>query len=196
MYTCSDETKVLEIYNSKAPRKVEDIYREIYPDCVIDCYGRPHAPCDGYITEWSEKPYRGGEYLPESDEASHHVYKVHYNFQGSIKTLVGSFTQIGETRAELKRQTLEIISKKSEYVGNIGERLEITLHLDYVKSFMSYYGPSILHICSDDNGNQIIYKGSVCLGKSLETIKVKAKIKSHNVHDGIHQTIIERPKKI
>jgi len=84
---------------------------------------------------------------------------------------------------------------KSEWIGEIGQRVEITLTVNYIVELDSYYGTSWLFICVDDKGNKVIYKGtSRSFPNKGETATVVAAIKEHGVRDGYKQTIITRPK--
>lgn len=49
-----------------------------------------------------------------------------------------------------------------------------------------------VHICRDEAGNTVVYKGKSIAAKG-DTIVVKATIKAHGERDGEKQTVIARP---
>lgn len=83
----------------------------------------------------------------------------------------------------------------SQYIGNVGDRLTITLNIDWIKNFEGNFGPITIVGLRDKSGNIVIYKGSAALGEKGEAVTVKATIKAHNEREGVKQTIISRPSK-
>ena len=83
----------------------------------------------------------------------------------------------------------------SEWIGEVGKRVELALTCYHVVTLESHYGVSFLHLCKDPNGNTVVYKGSCALFPIKGEAKlVKATIKDHGVRDGVKQTVISRPK--
>jgi hypothetical protein len=58
---------ISEAFDGAAPRSVDEVMLEHYPDATVDRWGRAHAPHDGY-SDPDGNVYRGGEYLPEPPE--------------------------------------------------------------------------------------------------------------------------------
>lgn len=106
------------------------------------------------------------------------------------------------TRERFERQELAKQRKReqSQHIGQVGERLELTLRVVHVHQYQvqafSGYGVEsrYITICEDDNGNAVVYKGSNMLEEKGWTIRVKATVKAHDERDGVRQTIIQRPK--
>lgn len=72
----------------------------------------------------------------------------------------------------------EVEEDESEWVGTVGERIEVTLHIDRVMTFSGKFGASNIILMSDENGNK--YKWST--QKSYEEgkdVTFKATIKEH-----------------
>ena len=84
---------------------------------------------------------------------------------------------------------------KCEFAGTVGERQAFSLKVVIIVELESMYGSSYLHVCRDDNHNIIIYKGSQYWGSGAE-VTCTAKVKDHEVREGIKQTIIQRPTKV
>lgn len=82
----------------------------------------------------------------------------------------------------------------SEHVGTVGERQ--TFHLNCFKRIEldGRYGVSYLHLCKDQNGNVVVYRGTQMWREGA--VRVSATVKSHEVRDGVRQTLIGRPKKV
>jgi hypothetical protein len=84
---------------------------------------------------------------------------------------------------------------KSSYIGEVGMRGKFTVTVKHVVELQGMYGFSYINICRDQNGNVVIYKGSNSWDKGSE-VSCMAKVKAHEVRDGIKQTIIQRPTKV
>ena len=80
----------------------------------------------------------------------------------------------------------------SQHVGTVGERREFRLIVKAVPSFDTQFGMMFVHICRDEAGNTVVYKGKSLAAKG-DTIVVKATIKAHGERDGEKQTVIARP---
>tara|TARA_Y100000114_G_C11738722_1_gene317748 strand:- start:759 stop:1544 length:786 start_codon:yes stop_codon:yes gene_type:complete len=97
--------------------------------------------------------------------------------------------------AEEKRQAeIEAKRNKSNHVGNIKDRIDITATITFVKSIDTHFGVSLLTILENDNGDVFKYFGSVDLGDKGDKITIKATVKDHAEYDGVKQTVITRPK--
>jgi hypothetical protein len=82
----------------------------------------------------------------------------------------------------------------SQHVGVVGDRHRFVLRVRLVRSFESMYGLIWLHVCDDEAGNTVVYKGSKELGLRGETVTVDATVSEHGEREGAKQTIIKRPK--
>lgn len=87
----------------------------------------------------------------------------------------------------------------SEYVGEVGDKIEMKLIFKSEHSFethYSYYGElNFIYKFADEAGNTIVWKTSKCYDlKEGETYIVKGKIKDHNEYKGDKQTVLTRCK--
>lgn len=82
----------------------------------------------------------------------------------------------------------------SQHVGVVGDRHRLVLRVRLVRSFESMYGLIWLHVCEDQSGNVVVYKGSKELCGRGETVTVDATVSEHGEREGVRQTIIKRPK--
>lgn len=82
----------------------------------------------------------------------------------------------------------------SQHVGVVGDRHRFVLCVRIVRSFETMYGMIYLHVCADQDGNVVVYKGSKELAARGETVTVDATVSEHGEREGTKQTIIKRPK--
>lgn len=84
----------------------------------------------------------------------------------------------------------------SQHVGVVGDRHRLVLRVRLVRSWdaMMGYGMTYLHVCEDEGGNVVVYKGSKELAARGETVTVIATVAEHAEREGTKQTIIKRPK--
>lgn len=84
--------------------------------------------------------------------------------------------------------------KDSQHVGEIGKRVDFKLIVNKVMRFESMFGITKIHIMSDENGNQFVWKTtSATLSEGTE-YSLKATIKDHTCYNGIRQTELTRAK--
>lgn len=198
MFIFTNRSAVDAVYNNKAPRDVSDIMREAYPDATIDCEGRFHAPCDGYQCRLTDKVFRGGEYLPMSDEcmqdASWRSVQARDAITGEVVTWEGTAGQIAAVRTELREQTNAYDKALSDYIAPVGEKVTIRVTIEAVFDYQSVYGTVFRHLMKDERGNVIVYKGGKLLAIGDKPFTVTAKVKRHDTYNDVRQTVIERPK--
>jgi hypothetical protein len=110
-------------------------------------------------------------------------------------------TKQREIEAEITRKADERENARkearaaSQYVGVIGDRMELVLTVEHIVTLESMvYGRSWLHLCRDAEGNRVIYKGTGSFAAKGETVTVKATVKEHSEYKDEKQTKISRPK--
>lgn len=87
----------------------------------------------------------------------------------------------------------------SEYVGEIGDKIEAKLTFKsehHFETHYTYYGElNFIYKFADQDGNIIVWKTTKCFDlKEGEEYTVKGKIKDHNEYKGEKQTILTRCK--
>jgi hypothetical protein len=82
---------------------------------------------------------------------------------------------------------------KAEWIGDVGARIVLKLTVNHVVDLEGQFGWSGLFICTAEDGNKVIYKGTTGIGDKGDVVTVKATVKEHGVRDGEKQTIIARP---
>lgn len=94
-----------------------------------------------------------------------------------------------------------------QYIGTVGEKLEMVLTLKREVSYDTQFGTTYIYIFEDDNGNTVTWKTSKVLwyddlnGNGADTfirkgdvIKAKATVKAHEEYKGEKQTAVTRLK--
>ncbi len=99
-----------------------------------------------------------------------------------------------QRKAEWADEAAELNAKR-QHLGNVGEKVTLTLTVKHIHTMDGAYGPTYLHICEDEDKNLVIYKGaSNAFPYKGETATVIASVKEHGVRNGVKQTVIQRPK--
>ena len=97
-------------------------------------------------------------------------------------------------------------AKKLEYIGNVGDKIQIQVTLENIFFYNSMYGMVTIYKFLDENANILIWKTTSNLERIVtidgekeceniqkgETIKIKATIKEHSEYNGSKQTLINR----
>lgn len=121
--------------------------------------------------------------------------------KNKIGLLVGFFKAI-----EYLNKKLEIALKnaKSDYIGAIGDKIEMKLILNDFKMFPNnYYGYTYYYFFKDEKENTLVWKTSKDIGESFDIdlldliskkIILKGAIKEHFIYNNEKQTILTRCK--
>lgn len=109
--------------------------------------------------------------------------------------------EIGLDNGELKpehivKQIVEDIlygdETSGQHIGQIGERLDLTLTVQRTFVFDGAYGKSTMHIMKDDRGNEFIWTTGAKTLVVGETYTMRATVKDHKIYKGVNQTILTR----
>lgn len=132
------------------------------------------------------------EELVDSNDYTHNIkalVKSEYvdnSKLGLIVSAVGYFLRETAAREEAEKESV------SEYIGDIGDKIEFTSKPVVVSSFENEYGVSILYKFVDD-GNVIMWRTNKYLDPEVE-YKIKATIKEHSDFRNVKQTVVTRGK--
>lgn len=113
-----------------------------------------------------------------------------------------------EKYIEKQNREREFAEKKQEeaaasnWVGEVGKRIEVVVSIKLLTSWETQYGMTYLYKMVDENGNVFIWYASKRFGKfdpdgaweDFLQAKIKATIKDHTERDGVKQTVVTRCK--
>ena len=80
----------------------------------------------------------------------------------------------------------------SEFIGEVGDKIEAELVVIEARQQSGYYGDNILHIFEDENSNRYIWKTSARKLLVGEIYCLKGTIKEHLMFEGIRHTVLTR----
>lgn len=84
----------------------------------------------------------------------------------------------------------------SEYVGEVGDRIEDTFTVTKAVTLQSYYGMSIMHIMEDASGNVFVWITKAKSFPEGKVVTLRGTIKEHKEYRGTKQTILTRCKEV
>lgn len=115
----------------------------------------------------------------------------------------GTYCREKEEAAEIIRDAnynLNSKMSKSEYVGELKERIEVEVKITDINSYhisgYSYFGTEVyIYSMEDQSGNALVWKTSYNLNiKKSDVITIKGTVKDHSEYRGIKQTQLTRCK--
>ena len=83
-------------------------------------------------------------------------------------------------------------SSNSEFIGNVGERLTLTLKVIAAHQKDGAYGLSTIHYLEDDNGNRYLWNTSAKSWNPGEQYELKGTVKDHKIIKNVKTTILTR----
>jgi len=98
---------------------------------------------------------------------------------------------------EERNAKIKVENSKSEYVGNVGDRIEFNAVVVGVAEYDTQYGTTFVKILKQGD-DTVIWKGSGDLrtAEKGDQCTFMAKIKEHSEREDTKQTIVSRPTKI
>lgn len=111
---------------------------------------------------------------------------------GILAAAIPSYYRAMEWKRENERK--DAGKPVSQHVGTIGRREEFTVTVTRVHHFEGQYGTTHYISMVDPNGNNLLWKASVCPWWAEEgsTLRIKGTVKAHDEFRGTAQTLINR----
>lgn len=108
--------------------------------------------------------------------------------------LVGEEEGMLKPDAEVKRAVESILYDKgnSEFIGSVGERLDIEVTVTAARQMNGYYGPCTVHYMEDAAGNQYLWNTSAKSWEVGDVRHIKGTVKEHKVIKNVSTTILTR----
>lgn len=130
--------------------------------------------------------------LMDNNEYIHNIkalFKTEYvdnSKLGLVVSAVGYYLRETAARVEAEKEST------SEYIGDIGDKIEFTSKPIVISSYENEYGVSVLYKFVDD-GNVIMWRTGKRLDPDVE-YTIKATIKEHSDFRNVKQTVVTRGK--
>jgi hypothetical protein len=114
------------------------------------------------------------------------------------------FNDLGEVNQKTWRDCKDYINgerkkveQQSEWIGEVGEKIEMEVTLLFSFEFDTDYGWSCINTMMDEQGNKFVWKTSkdLCyMHGQGNKIKIKGTVKEHSEYKDEHQTVLTRCK--
>lgn len=172
----------------------------IYSWGINLCYSGVCFACEGR----GEIVEKTKEYTPEH-EAKLIAQRLKRQEQRRAEFEAENAKRIAE-QEERERKIAEE-KAKSEYIGKVGDKIDMIVTFKFEASFDTLYGEMYIYSFKDEAGNTLVWKTSSLMmmdgldsnGNNIfvrkgDKIRIKATIKDHNEYRDEKQTIITRAK--
>lgn len=143
------------------------------------------------MIQWGIEHFSG-----QSGEYAHNMrifleaLSIESKYFGYVVSVIGAFQRANTDRNEKERKRFD-----NEYVGNIGDKVELNVNVVKIIPLDGQYGITYLNIMNQvDTGNNIIWISSKSVLNEGETVSLKGTIKRLNNREGKNQTILTRCK--
>ena len=188
-------------------------YNKMYPeDAVID--NKPSSQKEalgfqkGYVTIFKGDTYSQLDWFHEKKECRYCTFwgwyvvsteEVPADVPSEITPVQLTWEQVGQDNGALKTESaikaaidsIMFDPSPSEWIGKIGERLQLTLTVVRAIPLETGFG-GILHIMQDENENEFVWSTSARSWAVGSTHTIKGTVKDHNTYHNTKQTILTR----
>lgn len=101
-----------------------------------------------------------------------------------------------ETEVRSYIESLMYEPSNSEFVGEVGDRIEETLTVTKAITLEGYYGTSMMHIMEDESGNVYVWITKAKNYPEGKVVTLRGTVKEHKEYKGTKQTVLTRCKEI
>lgn len=115
------------------------------------------------------------------------------DFIASDKFGLAAYAPVALAKHEEREAELLRVKLTSDHVGEVKERLNLTLKVESVFMTEGHYGTTFITKLSDADGNVFKWFGSYQLDTG-DTVTGKWTIKKHDEWNGVKETVLTRPK--
>lgn len=191
-------------------------YRKLYPDEVVDHAEDKYFKTQkeifgfdkGYITIFKGNTYEDKDYFKASQARYCKLWGWYFvstielpeDLPDDVQPVCLCWEFVGKDDGSLLPEDKVIAAvesliyepSESEFVGEIGDRVELWLTVDKAVALDGYYGTSTLHQMHDDAGNVYVWTTSSKSWTVGSEHHIKGTIKDHKVYHNEHQTYLTR----
>lgn len=190
----------------------EQEYKRMYPDEVAE-NKRVRSVKDvlgfekGYITIFKGNTYEDLEYFRSSNARYNKFWGWHFistdeipnDLPEDVEPIRLNWEDVSDGENLIPEKELKMVIEKliydptdSEFIGEVGDRLDFILTVNKIIPFENYYGHSNMYIFNDESGNEFVWTTSaktLTLGK---TYKVRGTISEHKTYRNSAQNVLKR----
>lgn len=174
----------ISVMYSKSPEREKYIAAGYFPSdadvAVVDA-----ALAHAEATLWSVDPDSLNDYQHNLRIVTRQEY-IGFKQAGIAASLLAAVNKARESK---------VVADNSNYVGEVGKRIDLTLKVISTKDIAGDYGITVLYKMMDPAGNVVTWFSSS--NHSLEVdqeFKAKATVKKHEEFRGVKQTVVARLK--
>lgn len=189
------------VYKNNRPFDTVDSVKNLFNIDLLD--GQVIVECNAWV-RWANYGVKSGRPVTWVFVIDHYGIVAQYKLGYIGSTDTGTIVDPKKTSIVWQRslpvKEFEVkVEAKSNFVGEIGKRVELEAKIAKISSFekprFHYYDSNVGFITIlESNSNKLVYFGKFPGLSESDTVKIKATIKEHSVRNGINQTIINRPK--
>lgn len=137
-----------------------------------------------------------GWYVPSTEEIPEDLPKdlttIKLDWESIANPEDSTSLSTNESKVKDYVDTLQYEPSPSQFVGNIKERLELTLKVTRAIELEGAFGISTLHIFEDENKNVFVWTTTAKSLKEGVTYHLRGTVKDHKVYRGVNQTVLTR----
>lgn len=160
---------------------------------AVDCKWNPEFGWhfDHEVTGFDTVMVSINDRIPSWDDSTDLIGQ--YSNEGTLYFIPSEFIQ-GYIKS-LREQYVADHAPKTEYFGNVGDRVELTLTLTHIGGYDTMYGFTSVYTFVDAEGHQFVWKTGCYLDQSEgSTLTLRGTIKAHSEYRGSRQTELTRCK--
>lgn len=169
------------------PVTITDYIKQLRKDCAVTTIDLDKS---AKIAEWVSELVPDNDYLHNLKVAVDCEYTNVRNI-GIVVSAVAAYDRTQRIARDIKEV------KVSEWVGEVGQKLDLDLILKHAQQIESNFGYSMLYILEDADGNvfKTFYSGMNRIDAAIgDSVKVKGTVKSHSDYNGKKDTMLTRCK--
>jgi hypothetical protein len=187
-----------EKYDKHIESTVSDVLEQLYPPLKkpynwvkVEVTEDDMILAENCIKYFEEVDPKANDYIANCKKVTEVGYVIN-KMLGVAASMIPTYKRIALKEETRKRHLAE--RKPSNWVGEVGERIERKVKCVYSMTYEGDFGTSVLYILVDDDGNvyKTFYSGSKWEIAKGETATIKGTVKKHQEYKGEKNTMLTR----
>ena len=199
--------KQVRAYSEKEYRKYHP-NEKVEPDPYFKTQREVLGFVDGYITIFKGETYACKDWFKENGARYTKFWgwsfasniEIPSDIPAGIEPIKLSWDLVGADSDNLKNDDLVKLAVESliyepsdsDFMGSIGERLELEVVVEKAIQLDGYYGPSTMHIMSDAAGNTYVWTTASRSWEVGSEKHIRGTVKDHKIYRNVKQTVLNR----